>query len=116
MKSVLKVITLCLASGAGTQTVLSYAEETANLPDLIKEQEQILTSLLSGEQESHSISDADNRAVIKSDDKKKLIIQNMVHYIRLIEGQEDLLDELQKQEFPELDINIILEGRRNPGI
>ena len=40
----------------------------------------------------------------------------MVHYIRLIEGQEELLDELKKQHFPDLNINQILSGKANPGI
>lgn len=115
MKTMLKTIALCLAIGASAQTVKSYADETANLPDLIAEQGKILMTLLNSEKRDF-IETEDDRPFLSEAEKKSTIVKNMIHYIRLIEGQEALLDELQKQEFPELDINTILEGRRNPGI
>jgi len=115
MKTMLKTIALCLAIGASAQTVKSYADETANLTDLITEQGKVLMALISGEKQEFSESDEET-PVLSEVEKKQIIVKNMIHYIRLIEGQEELLDELQKQEFPELDINTILEGRRNPGI
>lgn len=113
MKTTLKVIALVLAISATAQSVMSYAEEMANLPELILEQEAVLTSLLSDDKNSLL---SENERVLTDVERKELIIKNMVHYIRLIEGQETLLEELKDQHFPDLDIKRILTGRQSPTI
>lgn len=113
MKTTLKVITLVLAISATAQSVMSYAEDMANLPELIQEQEAVLTSLLSEDKNSLL---SENERVLTDVERKELIIKNMVHYIRLIEGQETLLEELKEQHFPDLDINRILTGKQSPTI
>jgi len=119
MKMILKTVALCLAVVAMTQTITTYAQETENLDVLIGRQENILISLLNNDSDNNnaffSPSTVD-QPVLSDQEKKLIIVKNMMHYIRLIEGQGELLDELQRQEFPDLDINIILEGRRSPGI
>ena len=117
MKTFLKTIALCLAIAASAQTVTSYAEGTKDLPELIKNQERVLTQLLSGNKVSFSEENGTETNEVLSDrEKKELIIKNMVHYIRLLEGEEALIDEIKDQVFPDLDINEILNGRMNPGI
>ena len=113
MKTTLKVIALALAISATAQSVIGYAEDIANLPDLIQEQEAVLTSLLSEDKNSLL---SENERVLTDVERKELIIKNMVHYIRLIEGQETLLEELKEQHFPDLDINRILTGKQSPTI
>lgn len=112
MKNTLKAIALILAIGSTAQSVMSYSEEMANLPELIQEQEGVLTDLFS-QKRGNSLA---NEAVLNKDERKKLIIKNMVHYIRLIEGQETLLEELKEQHYPDLDIDLILTGREAPTI
>lgn len=115
MKMTLKVVALLLAIGASAQTIKSYADEIASLPELITEQETVLVNLLNnGKAELREGNEP--QVILAEEEKKELIIKNMVHYIRLIEGKEILLEELQRQQFPDLDIRGILEGRQNPGI
>ena len=117
MKTFLKTIALCLAIAASAQTVKSYAEGTKDLPELIKKQEQILTQLLSGNKVSFFEEDGTEIDEVLSDkERKELIIKNMVHYVRLLEGEEILIDEIKDQVFPDLDTNEVLNGRMNPGI
>ena len=115
MKTTLKLFALLLAIGASAQTIKSYADDIANLPELISEQEAVLVDLLDANKAELTREDESNE-VLTEEEKKELVIKNMVHYIRLIEGNEILLEELRKQQFPDLDIRGILEGRRNPGI
>ena len=115
MKSTLKLFALLLAIGASAQTIKSYADDIANLPELISEQEAVLVGLLDANKTEFTREDGSNE-VLTVEEKKELVIKNMVHYIRLIEGNEVLLEELRRQQFPDLDIRGILEGRRNPGI
>ena len=115
MKTTLKAIALLLAIGASAQTIKSYADDMANLPELISEQEAVIVDLLNAHK-TELTSEDHSREVLTEEEKKELIIKNMVHYIRLIEGKEVLLEELRRQQFPDLDIRGILEGRQNPGI
>ena len=115
MKMTLKVIALFLAIGASAQTIVSYAEDIENLPELISQQEELLVDLLSGHKaELWDDGQADLQAVEAK--KKEVIIKNMIHYVRLVEGQKELLEELKKQQFPDLNINEIWNGRHEPGI
>ena len=118
MKITLKIIALFLAITASAQTVISYAEETGNLTELVMEQEMLLIDLLSQQSQVQTMAmPGEEKLMLLSDDaKKKLVIKNMIHYIRLIEGQKDLLDELRRQQFPDLDIQGILNGKHSPGI
>lgn len=117
MKTFLKTIALCLAIAASAQTVKSYAENTKDLPELIKNQEQVLTQLLSGNKISFLEEDGTETEELLTDkERKELLIKNMVHYIRLLEGEEALIDEIKDQVFPDLDVNGIINGRMNPGI
>ena len=117
MKTFLKTIALCLAIAASAQTVKSYADSTKDLPELIKNQEQVLTQLLSGNKVSFLEEDGtETDEVVTDKERKELLIKNMVHYIRLLEGEEALIDEIKDQVFPDLDVNRIINGRMNPGI
>ena len=77
MKTMLKTIALCLAIGASAQTVKSYANETANLTDLITEQGKVLMALISGEKQEFSESDEDT-PVVSEAEKKQIIVKNMI--------------------------------------
>jgi hypothetical protein len=117
MKTFLKTIALCLAIAASAQTVTSYAEGTKDLPELIKNQERVLTQLLSGNKDSFlEENGSETDEMLSKKERKELIIKNMVHYIRLLEGEEALIDEIRNQVFPDLDVENIINGRANPGI
>ncbi|MFT6631888.1 MAG: hypothetical protein ACJAS4_001849 [Bacteriovoracaceae bacterium] len=117
MKIFLKTIALCLAIAASAQTVKSYADSTKDLPELIKNQEHLLTQLLSGSKVSFLEEDGTQIDEFLTDnERKELLIKNMVHYIRLLEGEETLIDEIKDQVYPDLDVNGIINGRSNPGI
>jgi hypothetical protein len=113
MKTTLKAIALLLAVSATAQSVMSYANDMDNLQGLVQEQEVILFDLLA--KSKNSLVYGDN-IVVDEEEKRKLIIENVVNYIRLIEGQEDLLEELKRHDFPELDIDQILTGAKSPTI
>lgn len=115
MKIALKTIALFLAIGAMIQSIYSYANEIENLPQLIHEQKEVLMDLLSSNTNTVPLVEG-VESTVSDTERQKLIIKNMVHYIRLIEGQEDLLEELKDQDFTDLNVQMILEGRRKPGI
>ncbi|MCB0415553.1 MAG: hypothetical protein KDD50_14545 [Bdellovibrionales bacterium] len=115
MKIALKTIALFLAIGAMAQSIYSYANEIENLPQLIHEQEEVLMDLLSGNTNAVPLAEG-TESPVSDAERQKLIIKNMVHYIRLIEGQKTLLEELKKQNYPDLNVRMILEGRSEPGI
>ncbi|WP_127718230.1 hypothetical protein [Halobacteriovorax sp. HLS] len=115
MKTTLKAIAIMLAISASAQTIKSYADDVASLPELISEQEAVLVNLLYNSK-AEIREENEPQVILTEEEKKELIIKNMIHYIRLIEGKEIMLEELQRQQFPDLDIRGILEGRQNPGI
>ena len=111
----LKTIALCLAIAASAQTVIGYAEVTENLTDLIKKQEKVLSSLLNSKDKPQQASGDEEQRLFSKEKRQKIIIKNLVRYVRLIEGQEDLILELREQD-PDLDFEIILAGKDSPGI